>query len=122
MTVPGNSLLPDGHEYFRLRWYVESAVPCVGNDPDDLVLRDLHGTFEQQEDEVLSSPLVHATLGGHPLELRDVRSFPLAVLARVGDAVFACADACAHKGGPLSEGRLSGARLNWDSTTTGTLM
>ena len=33
------------------------------------------------------------------------------VLARVGDAVYACADACAHKGGPLSEGKLSGTRL-----------
>jgi nitrite reductase/ring-hydroxylating ferredoxin subunit len=33
------------------------------------------------------------------------------VLARVGDTVYACADACAHRGGPLSEGRLSGPRL-----------
>ena len=33
------------------------------------------------------------------------------VLARVKDDVFACQDACAHKGGPLSEGRLSGVRL-----------
>jgi nitrite reductase (NADH) small subunit len=33
------------------------------------------------------------------------------VLARAGDAVYACGDACAHKGGPLSEGRLSGTRL-----------
>jgi nitrite reductase/ring-hydroxylating ferredoxin subunit len=33
------------------------------------------------------------------------------VLARVKDEVYACQDACAHKGGPLSEGRLSGARL-----------
>lgn len=33
------------------------------------------------------------------------------MLARVGDAVYACADACAHRGGPLSEGRLSGSRL-----------
>jgi nitrite reductase (NADH) small subunit len=33
------------------------------------------------------------------------------VLTRVGDAVYACADACAHKGGPLSQGRLSGTRL-----------
>ena len=33
------------------------------------------------------------------------------VLTRVGDAVYACADACAHKAGPLSEGRLSGTRL-----------
>ena len=33
------------------------------------------------------------------------------VLARVGDTVYACADTCAHKGGPLSEGKLSGTRL-----------
>ena len=33
------------------------------------------------------------------------------VLARVGDAVYACADACAHRGGPLSEGKQSGTRL-----------
>jgi nitrite reductase/ring-hydroxylating ferredoxin subunit len=33
------------------------------------------------------------------------------VVTRVGDAVYACGDVCAHKGGPLSEGRLSGTRL-----------
>src|SRR5437899_12108641 len=33
------------------------------------------------------------------------------VVARVGDQVFACGDTCAHKGGPLSGGRLPGARL-----------
>ena len=33
------------------------------------------------------------------------------VLARVGDAVYACGDTCAHEGGPLSEGRLTGTRL-----------
>jgi nitrite reductase/ring-hydroxylating ferredoxin subunit len=33
------------------------------------------------------------------------------VLARVGDAVYACADTCAHRGGSLSQGRLSGTRL-----------
>ena len=33
------------------------------------------------------------------------------VLARVGEQVYACGDTCAHKGGPLSEGRLSGTRL-----------
>ncbi len=33
------------------------------------------------------------------------------VLARVQDDVYACHDACAHKGGPLSEGKLSGVRL-----------
>jgi nitrite reductase (NADH) small subunit len=41
------------------------------------------------------------------VEVRGVR----VVLARVGDAVYACGDACAHRGGPLSEGKLSGARL-----------
>ena len=33
------------------------------------------------------------------------------VLARVGDAVYACADVCVHRGGPLSEGKLTGTRL-----------
>jgi nitrite reductase (NADH) small subunit len=33
------------------------------------------------------------------------------VLARVGDAVYACGDACAHRAGPLSEGKLSAYRL-----------
>jgi nitrite reductase/ring-hydroxylating ferredoxin subunit len=33
------------------------------------------------------------------------------VLARVGDAVYACGEVCAHRGGPLGEGRLSGTRL-----------
>ena len=32
-------------------------------------------------------------------------------LARVGDQVFARGDTCAHKGGPLSSGRLTGTRL-----------
>jgi nitrite reductase/ring-hydroxylating ferredoxin subunit len=41
------------------------------------------------------------------VEIRGTR----VVLARVGDAVFACGDVCAHRGGPLSEGKLSGARL-----------
>ena len=33
------------------------------------------------------------------------------VLARVGEAVYACGDVCAHRGGPLSEGKLSSFRL-----------
>ena len=33
------------------------------------------------------------------------------VLVRVKDEVYACNDTCAHKGGPLSEGKLSGVRL-----------
>ncbi len=52
---------------------------------EDLLLRELHGTLEQQDD-VLASPLVEAKLGGHPLQFRDVRAFPLAILARVPEA------------------------------------
>lgn len=52
---------------------------------EELVLRDLHGTLEQ-EDEVLTSALVEATLGGHPLQFRNLRAFPLAIQARVADA------------------------------------
>ena len=33
------------------------------------------------------------------------------VLVRVKDEVHACDDVCAHQGGPLSEGKLSGVRL-----------
>lgn len=33
------------------------------------------------------------------------------VLARVGGAVYACGDVCAHRGGPLGEGKLTGTRL-----------
>jgi nitrite reductase (NADH) small subunit len=33
------------------------------------------------------------------------------VLARTGDLVYACGDVCAHRGGPLSEGKLNGTRL-----------
>ena len=33
------------------------------------------------------------------------------VLARVGPQVYALADACAHRGGPLGEGKLAGTRL-----------
>ncbi|HET8578006.1 MAG TPA: Rieske (2Fe-2S) protein [Methylomirabilota bacterium] len=33
------------------------------------------------------------------------------VLVRVGEQVYACGDTWAHKGGPLSEGKLSGSRL-----------
>lgn len=33
------------------------------------------------------------------------------VLARVGDQVYACGDMCAHRGGPLGEGKLTGTRL-----------
>lgn len=33
------------------------------------------------------------------------------VLARVGEAVYACGDVCSHRGGPLSQGKLTGSRL-----------
>lgn len=41
------------------------------------------------------------------VELAGIR----VVVIRVGDAVYACGDVCAHRGGPLSEGKLSGIRL-----------
>ena len=50
-----------------------------------------------------------AVPAGQPtlVELNGIRI----VLARVGDAVYACGDVCAHRGGPLSEGKLSSFRL-----------
>ena len=33
------------------------------------------------------------------------------LLVRVGDAVYACGAVCAHKGGPLVDGKLSGIRV-----------
>jgi nitrite reductase/ring-hydroxylating ferredoxin subunit len=42
--------------------------------------------------------------------LVDAEGVPV-VLTRVGDRVYACADRCAHRGGPLSRGRLTGTRL-----------
>jgi nitrite reductase/ring-hydroxylating ferredoxin subunit len=33
------------------------------------------------------------------------------ILARVGTEVYALGDTCAHQGGPLAEGKLSGTRL-----------
>jgi len=33
------------------------------------------------------------------------------VLVRVGDRIHALAGTCTHRGGPLADGRLSGARL-----------
>jgi len=53
-------------------------------------------------------PLADVTVGRPKLvEAEGAR----VVLVRVGDQVHALGDACAHKGGPLSEGRLSGTRL-----------
>jgi len=43
----------------------------------------------------------------HPVEA-DGRKL---VLVRIGDQVHALGDVCAHQGGPLSGGKLSGARL-----------
>lgn len=40
------------------------------------------------------------------------------VLTRVKDKVYACDDACAHKGGPLSEGKLSGYPVRVDAGET----
>jgi nitrite reductase/ring-hydroxylating ferredoxin subunit len=43
-------------------------------------------------------------------KLVDVNGSPV-VLARVGAEVYACAAVCSHRGGPLHEGKLAGARL-----------
>jgi nitrite reductase/ring-hydroxylating ferredoxin subunit len=40
----------------------------------------------------------------------DVAGTPI-VLARVGEGVYACGTTCTHSGGPLGEGKLSGAKL-----------
>lgn len=74
---PASPAPPRNRYRFQLRDNVFIAT--------DLVLRDLRGTFTQ-EDDVLSSARVEATLGGHPLELRNVLTFPLSVLPRVRDA------------------------------------
>ena len=47
------------------------------------------------------------TGGGKLVQVNGTR----VVLARVGERVYACADTCSHRGGPLSEGKLAGARL-----------
>ena len=51
-----------------------------------------------------------ATLAPGTLAFADPGGVPV-VLARVGDAVYACSNVCAHQGAPLSEGKLSGTRL-----------
>jgi nitrite reductase/ring-hydroxylating ferredoxin subunit len=33
------------------------------------------------------------------------------LLVRVGERVYACGAVCAHRGGPLAEGKLTGTRL-----------
>ncbi len=58
--------------------------------------------------EVLAASLDEVPIGQPTLvELNGAR----VVLTRVGDAVYACGDVCAHKGGPLSQGKLNGPRL-----------
>jgi nitrite reductase/ring-hydroxylating ferredoxin subunit len=51
-------------------------------------------------DEVPAGRPKQVDLGGTPV-----------LLARVGDAVYACAAVCTHRGGPLGEGKLNGSRL-----------
>jgi nitrite reductase/ring-hydroxylating ferredoxin subunit len=40
----------------------------------------------------------------------DLEGTPVFVV-RVGDAVYACGGICAHKGGPLVDGKVSGVRV-----------
>lgn len=49
-------------------------------------------------------------LGPGQVKLVEVEGARI-VVARVGDTVYACGDVCAHRGGPLSDGRLTGTRL-----------
>lgn len=51
---------------------------------EDLALANLNGTLDQSGD-TLASAHVFGTLGGHPIELRDVRTFPLAALRTIDD-------------------------------------
>ena len=46
---------------------------------------------------------------GRPLPI-DVDGAAVLVV-RAGNAVYACGAVCAHKGGPLADGKLSGTRL-----------
>src|SRR6266511_3930405 len=56
--------------------------------------------------EVRAASLAEVPTGrGRLTEVNGTR----VVLARVGDRVYACADTCSHRGGPLSEGKLAGA-------------
>jgi nitrite reductase/ring-hydroxylating ferredoxin subunit len=58
--------------------------------------------------EVAAGPL-DAIPTDRPLR-RELGGTPVA-LTRVGDAVYAFRDICAHRGAPLSEGKLVGTRL-----------
>ena len=57
---------------------------------------------------VRAAALADVTPGApHLVVADDVRL----VLVRVGDRIHALAGTCTHRGGPLADGRLSGARL-----------
>jgi nitrite reductase/ring-hydroxylating ferredoxin subunit len=58
--------------------------------------------------EVCAASLAEVAPGG--VKLAEVNGMRV-VLARVGESVYACADTCSHRGGPLSEGKLAGTRL-----------
>ena len=58
--------------------------------------------------EVRAASLAEVPTGGCTLADVDGRRV---VLTRVGEQVYACADTCPHRGGPLGEGKLVGARL-----------
>ena len=60
---------------------------------------DFSGLFARLEDLPAGQPTLVETEGAR------------LVLSRVNDDVFACEAECAHQGGPLSAGRLSGTRL-----------
>ena len=58
--------------------------------------------------EIRAAALADVTPGApHLVETGGTRL----VLVRVGDQVHAIGDVCSHQGGPLSQGKLSGARL-----------
>ena len=58
--------------------------------------------------EIRAAALADVTPGApHLVEAEGTRL----VLVRIGEQVHAIGDICAHQGGPLSGGKLSGARL-----------
>ena len=58
--------------------------------------------------QVRAASLAEVPTGG--CKLADVNGMRV-LLARVGEQVYACAGTCPHRGGPLGEGKLTGARL-----------
>ena len=58
--------------------------------------------------QVRAASLTEVSSGG--CKLADVNGMRV-VLAQVGEQVYACAGTCPHRGGPLGEGKLTGARL-----------